>query len=196
MSGQVAYESAQLVTDARQRCGGGTLVAAALAVTAWLSTPGARAQDDDDYGDGDDDAPPAPLVVDIEGPCVLSLQGQNLPCREVAYMVFPSNHRIDFTAITETAGWAFSGAEDDNKGGRYTLALDSVLNPASGRYDAGGRCEMQVGDDRRTVMSLDCRASTADGEFTLKASGKIEVENPGDDADDDGPDDDDGGTQT
>ena len=48
---------------------------------------------------------------------------------------------------------------------------------------------------RRTVTSLDCRASTPGGEFTLKASGSIAVEEePGDD-EDDGPDDDDDSTQ-
>src|SRR5215469_15266896 len=84
-------------------------LAACVVALSLAFAAGARAQDDDDDFDGDEDAPPAPLIVDIEGPCVLSLQGQNLPCREVAYMVFPSNRRIDFTAITDTAGWAFSG---------------------------------------------------------------------------------------
>jgi hypothetical protein len=107
-------------------------------------------------------------------------------------MVFPSNHRIDFTAITETAGWAFSGEDDNHRGGRYILALDSVLNPASGgRFDADGRCEMQVADDRRTVTSLNCRAAVDGSDFTLKASGAITVEDAGDD-EGDGPDDDDG----
>jgi hypothetical protein len=148
---------------------------------------GARAQDDDDFDDGDEGA--APVVVDINGPCVLTVRGQNVPCNGVAYMVFPSNHRIDFTAITETAGWAFSGEDDNNRGGRYILALDSMLNPASGRFDADGRCEMQVADDRRTVTSLNCRASADGGDFTLKASGAIAVEDTGDD-EGDGPEDD------
>ena len=104
-------------------------------------------------------------------------------------MVFPSNHRIDFTAITENSGWAFSGDDDDNNpNGRYALKLDSVLNPASGRLDAAGRCEMQLAADHRTVTSLTCLASTQDGDFTLKASGTIEVEQTGNDQDD-GPDD-------
>jgi len=160
------------------------LAACVLALSLAFAA-GARAQDDDD-GDGDEDA--APVVVDINGPCVLTIKGENIPCRGVAYMVFPSNHRIDFTAITETAGWAFSGENDDNRGGRYALNLDSVLNPADGRFDAEGRCEMQVAEDRRSVMSLECRASSRDGEFTLKASGTIAVEDTGDD-EDDGPDD-------
>lgn len=164
-----------------------TLGVAACGLALSLALAGAaRAQDDDD---GDDSAA-APLVVDINGPCTLTVKGQAIPCRGVAYMVFPSNHRIDFTAITEAAGWAFSGNDDQNQNGRYALTLDSVLNPASGRYDADGRCQMQVAEDRRTVTSLDCRASTADGEFTLKASGTIAVEDTGDDQDDDGPDDD------
>jgi hypothetical protein len=147
---------------------------------------GARAQDDDDDGGDDDDAP---LVVDISGPCVLTLKGETIPCQGVAYMVFPSNHRIDFTAITDMDGWAFSGDHDNDRDGRYALALDSVLDPGSERLDANGRCEMRVAEDRRSVTSLECRASTKDGEVTLKASGTIEVEDPGDD-DDDGPDDD------
>ena len=160
-------------------------VAACVLALSLAFTAGARAQDDDD-DDGDDAA--APVVVDINGPCLLTVKGQDVPCRGVAYMVFPSNHRIDFTAITETAGWAFSGEDDANRGGRYTLALDSVLNPASGRFDADGRCEMQVADDRRTVTSLDCRASVEGGDFSLRASGTIAVEDTGDD-EEDGPDD-------
>jgi hypothetical protein len=162
------------------------LAACALALSLAFAS-GARAQDDDEFGDGDEDAP-APLVIDIEGPCILSLQGQSLPCREVAYMVFPSNHRIDFTAITDTAGWAFSGEEDDDRDGRYALALDSVLNAGTGRIEADGRCEMVLAADHRTVTSLDCRAKTEAGEFTLRASGNIEVEETGND-EDDGPDD-------
>ncbi|MGZ3367593.1 MAG: hypothetical protein ACXWK1_01650 [Caulobacteraceae bacterium] len=145
----------------------------------------ARAQDDEE--DDGDDAAAAPIVVDIDGPCTLTVKGQEIPCSGVAYMVFPANHRIDFTAITETAGWAFSGEEDDNQDGRYTLTLDSMLNPSSGRLEAEGRCEMQVAEDRRTVKSLDCRASTEDGEFTLKASGVISAD------EDDGEDDDEPG---
>jgi hypothetical protein len=167
------------------------LAACVLALSLAFAA-GARAQDDDE--DGTDDAA-APVVIDINGPCVLTVRGEAVPCRGVAYMVFPSNHRIDFTAITETAGWAFSGEDDADKGGRYTLALDSVLNPASGRFDADGRCEMQVADDRRTVTSLNCRASADGGDFTLKASGAIAVEDTGDD-EGDGPDEGDGDDST
>ncbi len=142
------------------------LLALAACVLALAFGP-ARAQDDDD---GDDDAA-APVVIDIDGPCVLTIKGQAVPCRGVAYMVFPSNHRIDFTAITDTAGWAFSGDDDNDRDGRYALTLDSVLNPNSGRLEAQGRCQMQVAEDRRSVTSLECRASTEDGEVTLKASG-------------------------
>ena len=156
------------------------LIACALAFTLALGAS-ARAQDDDDG----DDSSGAPVVVDINGSCTLTVEGNVIPCRGVAYMVFPSNHRIDFTGITDTAGWAFSGMDDDNRDGRYTLDLDSVLNPASGRLEAEGRCEMVVGDDRRTVKSLDCRATTPEGEFSLKASGMIAA----DEGDDDGGDD-------
>jgi hypothetical protein len=162
------------------------LAVCALAFAVIFSA-GARAQDDDDDDDGDDGA--APIVVDINGPCVLTVKGATIPCRGVAYMVFPSNHRIDFTAITDTDGWAFSGDDDNNRGDRYALALDSVLGPGSERLDADGRCVMRLTDDHRSVTSLECRASTQDGEVTLKASGTIAVEDPGDD-DDDGPDDD------
>jgi hypothetical protein len=162
-----------------------TLAACVLALSLAFAGV-ARAQDDDE---DDDDPAVAPLVIDIEGPCVLTLEGQSVPCEGVAFMVFPSNHRIDFTAITENSGWAFSGDDDDNNpNGRYALKLDSVLNPASGRLDAAGRCEMQLAADHRTVTSLTCLASTQDGDFTLKASGTIEVEQTGNDQDD-GPDD-------
>jgi hypothetical protein len=150
---------------------------------------GARAQDDDDDGD---DSSAAPVVVDINGPCTLTVKDQAMTCRGVAYMVFPSNHRIDFTAITETAGWAFSGEDDENKGGRYALDLDSVLSPASGRLEAQGRCEMQMAEDRRTVKSLSCRAATRDGEMKLEASGIIAPGDDGGDGSDDGPGDGDG----
>lgn len=168
-----------------------TLALAACVLALSLAfAAGARAQDDDD----DDDEAAAPLVVDIDGPCLLTIKGLSVPCRGVAYMVFPSNHRINFTAITDTAGWAFSGEDDDNRNGRYALKLDSVLNLGSGRLDAEGRCVMQVGDDRRTVRSLDCRAGAGDGdELVLTASGTITLEDAGnDDGDgfDDGDDDD------
>ncbi|HEY4031479.1 MAG TPA: hypothetical protein VGM25_14115 [Caulobacteraceae bacterium] len=165
-----------------------TVLLTACAVALALAFGhGARAQDDD----GDDDETAAPVVVDINGPCMLTVKGQATPCRGVAYMVFPSNHRIDFTAITETAGWAFSGEDDENQDGRYALELDSVLNPGSGgRAEAQGRCEMQVAEDRRTVKSLDCRAMTEDGEMRLEASGTIAVEDEDDDSD--GPSDDGG----
>jgi hypothetical protein len=160
------------------------LAACVLALSLAFAA-GARAQDDDE-DDGDDAA--APFVVDIEGPCVLTVDGQSVPCQGVAYMVFPSNHRIDFAAITETAGWAFSGEDDNNQNGRYALKLDSVLDPSAGRQNAAGRCEMQLAADHRTVTSLTCLASTEDGDFTLRASGTIEVEQTGND-EDDGPDD-------
>lgn len=160
-------------------------LAACVLTLSLAFTAGARAQDDDD-DDGDENA--APIVVDIKGPCVLTVKGETIPCQGVAYMVFPANRRIDFTAITDTDGWAFSGDDDNNRNGRYALVLDSVLNPGSDRLDADGRCEMQLAEDRRTVTTLECRASTDDGEVTLKASGTTEVEDLGDD--DDGPDDD------
>jgi hypothetical protein len=141
--------------------------------------------------DDDGDAPAAsPIVVNINGPCVLTVDDKPQACRGVAYMAFPSNHRIDFTALTETAGWAFSGDEDQNDDGAYTLALDSVLTPSAGRLDADGECDMQVGEDGRTVMSLRCEASTDDGDLVLQASGAISVDDrdDGDDQDDDGPD--------
>jgi hypothetical protein len=166
-----------------------TLVVAACVMALSLAfAAGARAQDDDDddYDDGDEAV--APLVVDIDGPCLLTIKGQAIPCRGVAYMVFPSSHRIDFAAITDTAGWAFSGEDDESRTGRYALDLDSVLNLGSGRVAAHGRCEMVVGEDRRTVRSLDCSAGVAGSEFTLKASGTITLEDAGND-DGDGPDD-------
>jgi hypothetical protein len=146
----------------------------AVALALLLACPAARAQDDDDDG-------PAgpPVVVTIQGPCALTVNGRNVPCRGVAYMVFPSTHRIDFTAITETAGWAFSGEDDDNEDGRYALDVDSVLGPSAQRIDAEGECDMEVAEDRRTVESLECRASTDDGEMTLTASGAIAVDDGG-----------------
>ena len=143
------------------------LPACALALALIVAASAALAQDDDDGP-----AQP-PIVVNIVGPCALTVGGQTVPCRGVAYMAFPSNHRINFTAITETAGWAFSGEEDDNEDGDYALAVDSVLGPSAGRVEADGECDMQMAEDRRTVTSLECRADTDDGELTLRASGTV-----------------------
>jgi hypothetical protein len=148
--------------------------ALALVLAVVLLGPAARAQDDDDDGPR-----AAPVVVTIQGPCALTVNGRSVPCRGVAYMVFPSTHRIDFTAITQTAGWAFSGEDDDNEEGQYALDVDSVLGPSAQRIDADGECDMEVADDRRTVRSLECRASTDDGELTLTASGVIAVDDDG-----------------
>lgn len=149
--------------------------AAILALT--FAALGARAQDEDDGPVA------APLIVTINGPCVFSIGGRKAACQGVAYMLFPSNHRIDFAAITGNEGWAFSGETDDNQAGQYALSLDSVVGPSSVRTEAEGECDMEVGEDRRTVNSLQCRASTDAGEFVLTASGVIAV--GGDDDDDD-----------
>jgi hypothetical protein len=150
---------------------------AALLVLAFAAS-GARAQDDD----GDDSAS-APLVVTIDGPCSMTVAGRNLACSGVAYMLFPSNHRIDFAAVTGNSGWAFSGEEDDNDEGQYALSVDSVVGPSGSRIEAEGECDMVVGEDKRSVESLECRAATAAGEFVLKASGAISAGD--DDSDDD-----------
>ncbi len=143
---------------------------------------GARAQDDGDNAAAD------PIVVNIVGPCVLTIGDMTQDCRGVAYMAFPSNHRIDFTAITETAGWAFSGEQDDRDGSSYTLTLDSVLSPSAGRSEADGECDLEVAEDGRTVTSLHCEASTDDGDLMLDASGAITVDDRDDgDDEDDGP---------
>ncbi len=149
------------------------LGATALALTLAIA-PGARAQDDSDQS----------IVVTIVGPCELTLAGRPVDCSGVAYMAFPATHRINFTAVTQTAGWAFSGEEDDNDDGDYTLTLDSVLTPAAGRVEAEGECQMQVDQDRRTVRSIDCNAKTDAGVMRLKASGVIAEADDDDDDDD------------
>ena len=159
-------------------------LAACVLVFALAFSAGARAQDDDDDDGGDDGA--APIVVDINGPCVLTVKGEAIPCRGVAYMAFPSNHRIDFAAITDSAGVAFSGEDDANQDGRYSLDVDSVVAAAAGRIDADGACEMTLDDDKRTVTSLSCRASTDQGVMTLRASGVIAIDDNDDDDDGDG----------
>ena len=151
-------------------------VAGLLALALAFGASAVHAQDDDD----DDDAPASPpIVINIDGPCALTVDGHDVPCHAVAYMAFPSNHRINFTAITETAGWAFSGEEDDNQDGDYALDLDSVLGPSAGRVEAEGECDMAVAADRRTVTSLECHAETEDGELTLRASGTISLRDEG-----------------
>jgi hypothetical protein len=101
-------------------------------------------------------------------------------------MAFPDNHRIDFTAIAGQAGLAFSGEEDSNKDGHYTLTLDSVVSPRIGRLKAEGQCDMELEDDGVTVRAIACRAQTSAGVMQLKASG-VARSGDGDDDDDDGP---------
>jgi hypothetical protein len=148
------------------------LLGGLLALALALGASAARAQDDE----GDDDGPAAAaIVVNILGPCTLTVDEREIPCRAVAYMAFPSTHRIDVTAITDNAGWAFSGEEDDDQDGDYALEVDSILGPSSGRIEAEGECDMQMAENRRTVLSLECRAQTDQGELTLTASGPISV---------------------
>lgn len=154
-------------------------IACAAIISLALAASAAHAQGDDE----DDDGSAAPLVVSINGPCALSVAGRNLACSGVAYMLFPSNHRIDFAAITGDSGWAFSGEEDDNDEGDYALTVDSMVGPSGARIEADGACEMQVGEDRRSVESLECRASTGSGDFVLTASGVVGA---GDEDEDDG----------
>jgi hypothetical protein len=146
--------------------------ALALAVSVALASAPARAQT-------------APIVINIDGPCAMSLEGRAVECAGVAYMVFPANHRIDFTAITDQAGWAFSGEEDSNDDGHYTLTLDSVVSPQAGRLEAEGECDMDIEADGVTVRAIQCQARTSAGVIQLKASG---VARSGNDDDDDGPD--------
>lgn len=147
-------------------------VAALAAVVLACGASRALAQDDDD---GDEGPAAQPIVVQIQGPCALTVGGKSVDCQGVAYMVFPSNGRIDFTAISGDSGWAFSGEDDDNEDGQYALTLDSVLGPSAARLDAEGECDMEVAQDKRTVRSLECTASTDQGDLTLRASGVIAV---------------------
>jgi hypothetical protein len=132
-----------------------------------------------------------PIVINIDGPCAMALNGRATECAGVAYMVFPDNHRIDFTAISGQAGLAFSGEADSNEDGHYTLTLDSVVSPRAGRLDAEGECSMDLEEDGVTVRAIECRAQTSAGVMQLKASG---VARTGDGDDDDDDDDDDGPT--
>jgi hypothetical protein len=152
----------------------------------------AHAQDEDDDDGGPDEA----IVVQIDGPCLLTIEGRAQACRGVAYMAFPSTHRIDFTALTGDAGWAFSGEDDVDDGAGYILAVDSVLDPTAVREQAAGQCRMTISADHRTVTSLQCQASTHDGEVILKASGTATADEDDDDGGtDDGWDEDDGPDQ-
>jgi hypothetical protein len=151
--------------------------ALALALAAFASAPA--------WAQSQTQTPP--IVINIEGPCAMALDGRAADCAGVAYMVFPANHRVDFTAITDQAGLAFSGEEDSNQGGRYTLTLDSVVSPRAGRLQAEGRCVMDLEEDGVTVRAIECRAQTSAGVMQLKASG---VARSGDGSDDDDDDDD------
>lgn len=121
-----------------------------------------------------------PLVVQIAGPCVIGLEGQETDCKGVAYLAFPSSGRIDITALGGGAGIAFSGEADDNEDGSYTLTLDSVVSAKSGRMEAEGECEVDVEKDGRTVTNIACEADTDAGALTLEASGLIAAADIGD----------------
>ena len=149
--------------------------AIALALAALVSAPAPARADT------------APIVINIEGPCAMALDGRATPCAGVAYMAFPDNHRIDFTAITGQAGLAFSGEEDSNEDGHYTLKLDSVVSPQAGRLDAEGQCVMDLDEDGVTVRAIECRAQTSAGVMQLKASGVARSGDGDDDDEDDGP---------
>jgi hypothetical protein len=125
-----------------------------------------------------------PVVIAIQGPCVLALNGEPVACGGLVYMAFPASHRINFTVITEQAGWTFSGLQDANDGGRYALALDSVVTPRAGLTEARGECVMAVADDGVTVSSIACVARTRAGVMMLKASGVAQVGTDDDDEDD------------
>jgi hypothetical protein len=158
-----------------------TRIAGAAILALTFAASAAHAQDDDEDNDGGSAS--APFVVTINGPCALSVAGRKVACSGVAYMLFPSNHRIDFAAVTGASGWAFSGEEDDNDDGDYALTVDSVVGPSGARVKADGACEMQVGEDRRSVESLECMASTEAGDFVLTASGVIGADEADDDED-------------
>ena len=65
------------------------------------------------------------------------------------------------------------------------LDVDSVVAPSAGRLDAEGECDMTLAEDKRTVTSLSCRATTDQGVMTLRASGVIAAADSDDDDDDD-----------
>jgi hypothetical protein len=159
------------------------LIAAAAVLAFCVGSLPAHAQEDDD----DDDAA-APLVVQIQGPCALTIAGRPQTCQGLAYMVFPENQRKDFTVLTSDGGWAFSGQHDARTAGRYSLMVDSVLRPGTDRMDADGLCTMTVGGDGSTVEALSCDANTRAGRMTLQASGQASADDrdgSGDDQDDD-----------
>jgi hypothetical protein len=125
-----------------------------------------------------------PVVVGIQGPCVLTLSGRPSACAATAYMVFPDSGRIAFTALSGKAGWAFSGETDHREGGRYILDVDSMISPSAARVEAQGRCMMDMAADGHTVRDVDCRAQTPAGVIALKASG-VAQRDDGDDDDED-----------
>jgi hypothetical protein len=129
-----------------------------------------------------------PVIVNIAGPCLLAVGGRQIRCAGVAYMVFPDTGRIDFTAIIDRTGWAFSGETDHRQEGRYSLEVDSMVSPSANRVEARGQCAMALAEDGRTVRLIQCQASTPAGLITLKASGVASA----DDGDDDDGDDEDG----
>jgi hypothetical protein len=134
------------------------------------------------------------VVVEIPGPCMVAVNNQPVKCAGVAYTASPDSGRIMFTAVGVQADMSFSGAQDDNEDGRYTLMLDSVLSRQTGLLQARGECRMQMAEDGMTVHSIECLARTKAGAILLKAAGvaKTGADANGDDEDDDNDDGDDG----
>jgi hypothetical protein len=163
--------------NARMTKGAVTLAVVLIAPLAHAQEAGPRSE-------------PPPVIVSIAGPCALALDGHPAHCTGVAYIAFPSSHRIDFTVIGAGETWAFSGEDDDNDKGQYSLTVDGIIGPgADGRMEADGECDMDVAEDGRTVRSIDCHAKAGVGELTLKASGVIAASSGAeeDDDEDEGP---------
>jgi hypothetical protein len=134
------------------------------------------------------------VVVEIPGPCMVAVGSQSLQCAGVAYTASPDSGRVMFTAVGQQEDMSFSGDQDENEDGHYTLVLDSVLSRKTGLLQAKGECQMQMAQDGKTVSSIECVARTKAGSILLKAAGvaKTGGDTSSDDQDDDDDDDGDG----
>lgn len=115
------------------------------------------------------------IVVNVDGPCMMGVQGRASRCAGTAYIAFPKTQRVDFVAVTLNGDWIFSGHKDEAvQGGLYTLVVDALISPRKTRTSAEGKCSMDLAEDQVTVRSIECQAtSAADGSVQLRASGQV-----------------------
>lgn len=109
------------------------------------------------------------------GRCSLSINGKQLPCIGIAYMVV--GDRGDFIALNAKHGSAlsFSGGQDFQiSESQYLLHIDQVIYGAATELRSlpvNGVCEADISENAKLLRRLSCRTTSGLGRFILTASG-------------------------